>query len=66
MYHLKKLPPFRLQSAYLTLEAVQASMLHNGSAGYLQNCAPSRRLREAYFYANLTPTIKHLERVLNG
>ena len=62
----KEIAAIRLQSAYLTLEAVQASMLHNGSAGYLQNCAPSRRLREAYFYANLTPTIKHLEKVLNG
>ena len=61
----KEIAAIRLQSAYLTLEAVQASMLHNGSAGYLQNCAPSRRLREAYFYANLTPTIKHLEKVLN-
>ena len=62
----KEIAAIRLQSAYLTLEAVQASMLHNGSAGYLQNCAPSRRLREAYFFANLTPTIKHLEKVLNG
>lgn len=62
----KEIVAIRLQSAYLTLEAVQASMLHNGSAGYLQNCAPSRRLREAYFFANLTPTIKHLEKVLNG
>ena len=62
----KEIAAIRLQSAYLTLEAVQASMLHNGSAGYLQNCAPSRRLREAYFYVNLTPTIKHLEKVLNG
>ena len=62
----KEIAAIRLQSAYLTLEAVQASMLHNGSAGYLQNCAPSRRLREAYFYANLTPTIKHLEKLLNS
>ena len=62
----KEIAAIRLQSAYLTLEAVQASMLHNGSAGYLQNCAPSRRLREAYFFANLTPTFKHLEKVLNG
>ena len=46
------------------VEAVQASMLHNGSAGYLKDSAPSRRLREAYFYANLTPTVKHLEKVL--
>ena len=43
----------RLETAYLTLEAVQESMLHNGSAGYIQDSAPSRRLREAYFFANL-------------
>ncbi|MFE4240605.1 hypothetical protein [Peribacillus butanolivorans] len=40
-------------------------MMHNGSAGYLKDSAPSRRLREAYFFANLTPTVKHLEKVLN-
>jgi alkylation response protein AidB-like acyl-CoA dehydrogenase len=60
----KEIAAIRLESAYLTLEAVQASMLHNGSAGYLKDSAPSRRLREAYFYANLTPTVKHLEKVL--
>lgn len=54
----------RLDTVYLTLEAVQASMLHHGSAGYMKDSAPSRRLREAYFFANLTPTVKHLEKVL--
>ncbi|MFO1445027.1 acyl-CoA/acyl-ACP dehydrogenase [Bacillus sp. Bva_UNVM-123] len=54
----------RLKTAYLALEAVQACMLHHGSAGYLRDCAPARRLREAYFYANLTPTMKHLEKML--
>ncbi|MED3661764.1 acyl-CoA dehydrogenase family protein [Ureibacillus terrenus] len=61
----KEIAKIRLETAYLTLEATQTSMLHNGSAGYLQYCDPSRRLREAYFYANLTPTIKHLEKVLS-
>ena len=62
----KEIARIRLETAYLTLEAVQESMLHNGSAGYIQDSAPSRRLREAYFFANLTPTVKHLEKVLNG
>lgn len=62
----KEIAKVRLEVAYLTLDAVQASMLHNGSAGYIKDCAPSRRLREAYFFANLTPTVKHLEKVLNG
>lgn len=38
-------------------------MLHNGSAGYLKKSDPSRRLREIYFFANLTPTVKQLEKM---
>lgn len=60
----RKAAEIRLDTAYLTLDAVHAAMLHNGSAGYLRDCGTSRRLREAYFYANLTPTIKHLEKIL--
>lgn len=54
----------RLSTAYLTLNAVQAGMLHNGSAAYTKVSPSARRLREAYFFANLTPTVKHLEKVL--
>lgn len=54
----------RLETAYLTLEAVQACMLHQGGPAYLRHSDASRRLREAYFLANLTPTIRHLEKVL--
>ncbi|MFS0576617.1 acyl-CoA dehydrogenase family protein [Sporosarcina sp. 179-K 3D1 HS] len=61
----KEIAKIRLGAAYLTLEAVQTAMLHNGSAAYLKVSAPARRLREAYFFANLTPTIKHLEKVLS-
>ncbi|MGE7604838.1 acyl-CoA dehydrogenase family protein [Peribacillus sp. NPDC097675] len=60
----KDVADIRLKVAYLTLKAVQTNMLHNGSAGYLKDSAPSRKLREAYFFANLTPTVKHLEKVL--
>ncbi|WP_338473169.1 acyl-CoA dehydrogenase family protein [Niallia sp. XMNu-256] len=62
----KDIAAVKLETSYLTLDAAQASMLHNGSAGYIQDSPPSRRLREAYFFANLTPTIKHLEKILNG
>lgn len=55
----------RLDTAYLTLKAAHASMLHYGSAAYLQKSDPSRRLREAYFFINLTPTVKHLEKSLS-
>lgn len=56
----------RLESAYLTLKAVQVCMLHQGGAAYLKHSDASRRLREAYFYANLTPTVRHLEKMLQG
>jgi hypothetical protein len=59
----RELVRVRLAAVYLTLRAVQACMLHQGSAGYTQNSAPSRRLREAYFFANLTPTVRHLEKL---
>ena len=62
----KEVARIRLETVYLTLDAVQASMLHNGSSGYLRYSAPSRRLREAYFFANLTPTVKHLEKVIQS
>lgn len=60
----KALLKVRRDAVYLTLQAVQANMLHQGSAGYVQTSAPSRRLREAYFFANLTPTARHLEKLL--
>jgi hypothetical protein len=59
----KPLLQVRLETAYLALQAVQACMLHQGSAGYVHHSAPSRRLREAYFFANLTPTVRHLEKL---
>ncbi|MFD2115329.1 acyl-CoA dehydrogenase [Paenibacillus yanchengensis] len=54
----------RLDTVYITLEAVEAAMLHQGSGGYGLTSPPSRRLREAYFFANLTPTVRHLEKML--
>lgn len=54
----------RLEVALLALQVVQTEMIHQGSSGYLQKSAPSRRLREAYFYTNLTPTVRHLNKLL--
>lgn len=53
----------RYQSVQLTLKATQAEMIHNGSPGYLKKSDPSRRLRETYFFVNLTPTVKQLEKM---
>lgn len=54
----------RLDAVNLSLKAVHGCMLHQGGAGYLKNSNPARRLREAYFFANLTPTIKHLQKLI--
>jgi len=62
---VKELLRVRLDAAYLALKAVQACMLHQGGAAYLRYSDASRRLREAYFFANLTPTVKHLEKLLS-
>lgn len=56
--------PLRKRTATLTIEAVHTAMLHGGGAAYLNNSPEARRLREAYFLVNLTPTIKHLEKML--
>ncbi|MBS4215087.1 MULTISPECIES: acyl-CoA dehydrogenase family protein [Neobacillus] len=56
----------RLEIAKLTLKVVHADMLYSGGQAYLQGSAPFRRLREAYFLVNLSPTIKHLEMIKLG
>jgi len=61
--NLYEICQLRLQTVYATLAAVQANMLHNGSAGYIVGSTPSRKLREAYFFANLTPTVRQLEKM---
>lgn len=62
-FSLPAIVTLRLQTAYTALDAVQANMLHHGSAGYIQGSEAYRKLKEAYFFANLTPTIKHLEKL---
>jgi alkylation response protein AidB-like acyl-CoA dehydrogenase len=56
----------RLNSAYLAIEAAQGELFHTGSSGYLLNSSVSRRLREAYFITQLTPTVKHLEKLIHA
>lgn len=60
---LKEVVNIRLQTVQVTLAAVQANMMHNGAAGYVAGSVASRKLREAYFFANLTPTVRHLEKL---
>lgn len=63
---IEKMVELRLNAVYRTLEAVQANMLHNGAAGYVDGSVPYRKLREAYFFANLTPTVRQLEKMSNS
>ncbi|MBM3641674.1 MAG: acyl-CoA dehydrogenase [Alphaproteobacteria bacterium] len=52
----------RLQGSTLALDATQALMLHAGASSYLRNSVYSRRLRESYFVAIVTPATKHLRK----
>lgn len=54
----------RLAAAEWVLRAVHAAMLHAGTKGYLIDGTAQRRLREAYFLAIVTPSIKHLRKEL--
>ncbi|AXF57171.1 acyl-CoA dehydrogenase family protein [Salicibibacter kimchii] len=56
--------PIRRDAAYEAINAAHTAMVHVGGPGYMHNSAPSRRLREAYFLINLTPTIRHLEKMI--
>jgi alkylation response protein AidB-like acyl-CoA dehydrogenase len=54
----------RLRMSELALDAGQTAMLHAGSRGYLHGSPASRRLRESYFVAIVTPSIRHLRKEL--
>jgi hypothetical protein len=54
----------RLAGGELSLRAAQAAMLHQGARGYLRHATAQRRLREAYFVAIVTPSLKHLRHEL--
>lgn len=52
----------RLRAAELALAAAQSAMLHAGARGYVRGSPASRKLREAYFVAIVTPAMKHLRK----
>jgi alkylation response protein AidB-like acyl-CoA dehydrogenase len=54
----------RLRTSELALDAAQSALLHAGSRGYLQGSPVNRRLRESYFVAIITPSIRHLRKEL--
>lgn len=62
--YLQEILRVRLEGSYLALDVTNAAILHSGAAGYVAQSHASRRLREAYFVALVTPAIKHLEKLL--
>lgn len=62
--YMRPLLQARLAASEWSLRAVNAAMLHAGTKGYLINGTAQRRLREAYFIAIVTPSIKHLRKEL--
>jgi alkylation response protein AidB-like acyl-CoA dehydrogenase len=55
----------RLAVSEWALRAAEAAMLHAGAKGYLTGAAAQRKLREAYFVAIVTPSVKHLRKELS-
>jgi alkylation response protein AidB-like acyl-CoA dehydrogenase len=64
--YLRRVLSARLEGSRLALDATQALMLHAGASAYLRNSVYSRRLRESYFIAIVTPAVKHLLRDLES
>ncbi len=62
MDYLRAVLQVRLRGSELALAAAQSSMLHAGARGYLLGSPASRKLREAYFVAIVTPSTKHLRK----
>ena len=55
----------RLRIGELTLAATQAGMLHAGARAFITGSPVQRRLREGYFVAMITPSIRHLTQELS-
>jgi alkylation response protein AidB-like acyl-CoA dehydrogenase len=49
----------------LTLQATEAAMLHTGARAFIAGSPVQRRLREGYFVAMITPSIRHLTQEIN-
>jgi alkylation response protein AidB-like acyl-CoA dehydrogenase len=62
---LQEILRLRLELADLALRAAQSALLHAGAVGFIASAAPQRRLREAMFFSILSPSTKHLRRVLS-
>lgn len=62
--YMREIFQARLDVSEISLAASQAALLHTGARGYVMGSAVDRRLREAYFVAIITPSIRHLRQEL--
>lgn len=60
--YLRAVLQARVDVSELSLEATQSAMLHWGACGYIHGSPVDRRLREAWFVAIITPSIRQLRR----
>ncbi|MDR5603289.1 acyl-CoA dehydrogenase [Staphylococcus coagulans] len=58
--HLLELVQLKKALGYLLLEVNQASMVNGGSRAYSPKAPQARKLKEGFFFAALTPTLRHL------
>ena len=63
--YLRAVLTARLRVSELVLEAGQAALMHTGARGYLHGSPVNRRMREGYFAAIITPSIRHLRQELS-
>jgi alkylation response protein AidB-like acyl-CoA dehydrogenase len=62
--YFKAVLQMRLRVSEISLRSAQSAMLHSGAKGYLRTAPAQRKLREAYFVAMITPSMKHLRKEL--
>jgi alkylation response protein AidB-like acyl-CoA dehydrogenase len=60
--YLRAVLQARVDVSELALAATQSAMLHWGACGYIHGSPVDRRIREAWFVAIITPSIRQLRR----
>lgn len=63
--YLQELLKARLEIGKIAIDTASIACLFSGTKGYMQGATPQRNLREAYFVAIVTPSIKHLYKELD-
>ncbi|MCS4485857.1 acyl-CoA dehydrogenase family protein [Staphylococcus americanisciuri] len=58
--YFETLIALKKRAGYLLLDVNQASMVNGGSKAYAYQSPQARKLKEGFFFAALTPTLRHL------